>query len=183
MLKLSVFLFLALCSQVLFSDEPKGLYEIKVQNENNKSESLEKYKGKAILIVNVASRCGFTKQYSALQKLYLKYQKEGLVILAFPCNDFGKQEPGTLAEIKTFCESKFSVTFPIYEKIKLKGKEISPLYQKLISYEKDSGKVKWNFEKFLINRKGETVGRYRSRVKPSDEKLLKAIEKALKTES
>lgn len=183
MLKQSLLLFILILSQPLFSDESKAFYNLTVKNSSNENESLSKYKGKVLLIVNVASRCGFTKQYKDLQNLYQKYEKEGLVILAFPCNDFGKQEPGTLEEIKTFCESKFSVTFPIYEKIKLKGKEIAPLYNFLNTYKKDSGKVKWNFEKFLINRKGEVVGRYRSKVKPMDEKLIKDIQVALKLEN
>lgn len=140
-------------------------------------------KGKVVLVVNVASRCGFTPQYKGLEQLYRKYNEQGLVILGFPCNDFGGQEPGTAEEIKAFCSSKYEVSFPIMEKMTLKGEGRSPVYRDLTEGTgKFAGGVKWNFEKFLIGRDGETLlGRFGSRVAPEDPKLVGAIETALTT--
>ena len=143
---------------------------------------LNTYAGKVVLVVNVASRCGFTRHYRELQATHEKYEKRGLVVLGFPCNQFGKQEPGTDAEIKAFCQKKFGVTFPMFSKIEVSGEQAHPLYVYLTSKDvpiDDRGPVKWNFEKFLIDRNGKLIARYRSRVKPDASEVVEAIEKAL----
>jgi glutathione peroxidase len=130
---------------------------------------LSQYQGKVVLIVNVASECGFTPQYKGLQALHAKYKDEGLAILGFPCNQFGAQEPGTSEEIASFCEENYGVDFDMFEKIDVNGKAAAPLYQYLTSAEAvgaDAGPVKWNFEKFLIGRDGKVVKRYRSFTTP-----------------
>ena len=137
------------------------------------------YKGKVVLIVNVASRCGYTGQYAGLQKLYDTYKDKGLVVLGFPANEFGAQEPGTDAEIATFCSSKYGVTFDMFSKIVVKGADKAPLYKALTEGATPAGEVGWNFEKFLIGRDGAIVGRYKSGVAPDDAKLKAAIEAAL----
>ena len=140
---------------------------------------LAKYKGKVVLIVNVASRCGYTGQYAGLQKLYDAYKGKGLVVLGFPANEFGAQEPGTDAEIATFCSSKYGVTFDMFSKIVVKGAGKAPLYKTLTESADPKGEVGWNFEKFLIGRDGKVVGRYKSGVAPDDATLKAAIEAAL----
>lgn len=134
------------------------------------------FEGKATLFVNVASKCGYTKQYSGLQSLYNEFQKQGLVIVGVPCNQFGAQEPGTPEEIITFCSEKYNVTFPILEKQDVNGKDRSPLYQALLSTGPD---IKWNFEKILVDSKGNVVGRYPSAIDPQDDKLKEEIKKVL----
>ena len=131
------------------------------------------FEGKSILFVNVASRCGYTSQYAGLQALYDKYKSEGLVVVGVPCNQFGGQEPGSAEEIQTFCSNKYGVTFPILEKQEVNGANRSELYTKLIG---EGADVRWNFEKFLVNPKGEVVGRFPSSVAPADPKLVGAIE-------
>ena len=156
--------------------------DFKMTALDGKEVDLTKYKGKVVLYVNVASKCGYTKQYTGLQALYEKYEKDGLVIIGVPANDFGAQEPGTDEDIAKFCSSKYNVTFPMLSKVSVKGKEITPLYKYLTSKdanEKLEGEVKWNFEKFLVNRKGETVGRFKSNVSPDSEELVKAVKAAL----
>lgn len=146
---------------------------------------LSQYKGKVVLIVNVASKCGHTKQYKGLQKLYTDHHEKGLVILGFPCNQFGGQEPGTEEEIAAFCEEKYGVTFPLFSKVDVNGKDAAPLFQYLTGDSAplaDKGPVKWNFEKFLINRQGELVQRFRSKVTPESEVLVTAIDAALAEE-
>lgn len=140
---------------------------------------LSKYKGKVVLVVNVASRCGYTGQYAGLQKLYDTYKDKGLVVLGFPANDFGAQEPGSDAEIATFCSSKYGVTFDMFSKITVKGPAKAPLYKALTEAATPPGEVSWNFEKFLIGRDGKIVGRYKSGVGPDDAKLTAAIEAEL----
>jgi len=140
---------------------------------------LSKYKGKVVLIVNVASRCGYTGQYSGLQKLYDGHKDKGLVVLGFPANEFGGQEPGSDAEIAQFCSSKYGVTFPMFSKIVVKGSGIAPLYKTLTEAATPAGDVKWNFEKFLIGRDGTIKGRYKSGVGPDDAALKTAIEAEL----
>lgn len=140
---------------------------------------LSQYKGKVVLIVNVASRCGYTGQYAGLQKLYDSYKDKGLVVLGFPANEFGAQEPGSDAEIAQFCSSKYGVTFPMFSKIVVKGSGIAPLYKTLTETASPAGDVKWNFEKFLIGRDGAIIGRYTSGVGPDDATLKAAIEAAL----
>jgi glutathione peroxidase len=144
--------------------------------------NLSQYQGKVVMMVNVASQCGYTPQYKGLEALYKKYSDKGFVILGFPANNFGQQEPGTDAEIKTFCESKFDVTFPMFSKISVKGDEQSPLYKFLTDKQTDPqfpGDVKWNFEKFLIGRDGRIVNRFASKVKPDGDELVKSVETEL----
>jgi glutathione peroxidase len=163
-------------------DKKMSALDFKMTGLDGKEVDLSKYKGKVVLYVNVASKCGYTKQYTGLQALYEKYEKDGLVIIGVPANDFGAQEPGTDEDIAKFCSSKYNVTFPMLSKVSVKGKEITPLYKYLTSKEandKTEGEVKWNFEKFLVNRKGETVGRFKSSVAPDAEELTKAVKVAL----
>jgi glutathione peroxidase len=141
---------------------------------------LSKYKGKVLLIVNVASECGFTPQYKDLEALYLKYKEKGFMILGFPANNFGAQEPGTDQEIKTFCSSTYGVTFDMFSKISVKGDDQHPLYRFITSDPAYGGDVKWNFQKYLVDRQGTIVGIYLSRVTPMSDELTSAIENALK---
>jgi len=145
---------------------------------DGKEVDLAKYKGKVVLLVNVASKCGYTPQYKGLEELYDKYEKAGLVVIGVPSNDFGRQEPGTNEEIQTFCKTNYKVTFPMLAKVSVKGPDKAPLYQYLTSKETDpkfSGEVGWNFEKFLIGRNGQLVGRFKSGVEPDSDELVKAI--------
>lgn len=142
----------------------------------------DKYAGKVLLIVNTASKCGYTPQYADLESLYQKYRDKGLEILGFPSNDFGGQEPGSEAEIKEFCSTKFKVTFPLFAKSPVKGDAKTPLYRYLTDEKTNPaspGEVKWNFTKFLIGRDGKIAARYESSVKPQDEQVIKAVEEAL----
>ncbi len=159
----------------------KNIKQIIVKDINGKPVNLSDYKGKILLIVNVASYCGYTKQYAGLEEIYKKYKDKGFEILAFPCNQFGEQEPGTNEEIKNFCSSKFDVTFKLFDKIDVNGKDKSPLYSILTDNEV-TGKadIKWNFEKFLIDKNGNVVARYTSKVEPNSEELISVIEKELK---
>ena len=144
--------------------------------------NLEDYEGKVVLIVNVASKCGYTKQYDGLQAIYEKYKDKGLVVLGFPCNQFGGQEPGTSSDIKDFCTTKFDVSFPMFAKVEVNGDNAAPNYKYMTAKDvgpKGAGDVSWNFEKFLIDREGQLVGRYKSRVAPTDPDLISAIEKLL----
>ncbi|MGV6813809.1 MAG: glutathione peroxidase [Phycisphaerales bacterium] len=144
------------------------------------TQSLEQFRGKVVLMVNVASKCGLTPQYEGLEVLYRQYEKDGLVVIGFPANDFNGQEPGTNEDIKAFCTGKYDVTFPMAAKIHVKGKEAHPLYKQLAAQPKPiGGAPEWNFAKFLVNRKGEVVERYPSRTPPTDEKLIKSVEKLL----
>nr|WP_315854551.1 glutathione peroxidase [Alienimonas chondri] len=153
-----------------------------VQNLDGAEVDLAQYRGKVVLIVNVASQCGFTKQYKPLQKVHERYSDEGLVILGFPCNQFGGQEPGAPAEIAAFCEKNYGVEFPLMGKIEVKGDGASPLYEELTAEgtTDDAGPVKWNFEKFLVGRDGKVIGRFRSQVSPDSKQMLTAIRQALK---
>jgi glutathione peroxidase len=153
---------------------------ITVKDMSGKNVKLSHYKGKVLLIVNVASKCGYTPQYKGLEALYEKYKGKGFEILAFPCNDFGGQEPGTNKEIETFCSSNFNVTFKLFDKIKVLGDERSSLYAKLINNDvTEKGDIKWNFEKFLIDKKGNIVARFRSKITPESDEITKAVEKEL----
>ena|ERR1017187_6949473 len=158
------------------------LYDFTLPSIDGDSTPLSAYKGKVILLVNVASRCGYTPQYSALESIYEKYKQQGLVILGFPANNFGAQEPGTNAEIKTFCSTKYSVTFPIFAKISVKGNDTAPLYEFLTQKANPAvaGEIKWNFTKFLADRNGRVVARFESAVKPDSPEVVAAIEKLLK---
>ena len=159
-----------------------SIYDIEVKTIDGESTTLEQFRGKVLLIVNTASKCGFTGQYDGLQKLYETYQDRGLVILGFPSNNFMGQEPGTNEEIQSFCKLNYGVTFPLFEKIDVKGKGQHPLYSLLTSENTNpeySGKISWNFNKFLISRDGRISGRFGSRVKPSDPKLVDAVKREL----
>lgn len=157
------------------------LQEIPFKTMDGRDASLKDYAGKVVMVVNVASKCGLTKQYAALEELYKKYNPQGFVILGFPCNDFGNQEPGTNEEIAAFCSSKFAVTFPLFDKIHVKGPEQAPLYEALTGPEaKFPGNVKWNFGKFLIGKNGEVLARFEPKTTPEDPEVVSAIESALK---
>jgi glutathione peroxidase len=159
-----------------------GIYTFTLNSIDGQPTPLANYKGKVVLVVNVASQCGYTPQYSALEATYEKYKDKGFVILGFPANNFGAQEPGTNEEIKTFCTRKYSVTFPMYSKISVKGADQAPLYAYLT---KDtgtgiSGEIKWNFTKFLVDRNGNVVQRFEPEVTPDSKEVIAAIEKQLK---
>lgn len=154
-----------------------SVHEFSPNRIDGKTEALSSYKGKVLLIVNVASQCGYTPQYTGLESLYKKYKDQGLVILGFPANDFGGQEPGSDTEIQQFCSRKYNVTFPMYSKIAVKGDSAAPLYKFL---QEKGGAVKWNFAKFLVDSKGNVVQKFDSAVAPESPELLGAIEKALK---
>ena len=139
----------------------------------------EKYQGKVVLLVNVASKCGFTPQYSKLQELYDKYSEQGLVIVGVPCNQFGGQEPGSADDIASFCEKNYGVTFDMLSKVKVKGDQKCDLYKDLVAASEGNKEVKWNFEKFLVDRDGKLVARYGSRTKPMGKQLVAAVEEAL----
>lgn len=143
-----------------------NIYDLSVNDQEMKKISLSEYSGKVLLIVNTATRCGFTKQYSALEALYRKYKDQGFVILDFPCNQFLHQAPGTDEEINSFCSLKYDTTFPRFHKINVNGKETDQLYVFLKT--KKPGNIKWNFTKFLIDRNGEVVERYSPQTKPED---------------
>ncbi len=165
-------------------DMKETINDITVKDMNNKDVNLSDYKGKVLLIVNVASECGYTPQYKDLEAIYEQYKDKGFEILAFPCNDFGGQEPGTNKKIKEFCTTNFNVTFKLFDKIKVLGSKKSPLYERLTNSPSiEQGDVQWNFEKFLISKKGKIVARYRSSVKPTNPKITAAIEHELKKAS
>jgi len=154
-----------------------NIKEVKVIAADGQKEKLGKYAGNVLLIVNVASKCGFTKQYEGLQALQNLYEKKGFQILGFPCNDFGGQEPGSINEIKAFCTTNFSITFKIFEKIHAKGNTSEP-YTTLIQSDK-GGDVEWNFEKFLISKEGNVIKRFKSGIEPTSKEIKNAIEDAL----
>ncbi len=156
-----------------------GVLGFKAVDIDGKPQDLEQYRGKVLLIVNTASKCGFTPQYQGLQALYDKYKGRGLVVLGFPSNDFLWQEPGSSAEIKEFCSTRFHVTFPMFEKIDVKGKSIHPLYQYLTQQSPFPGAISWNFNKFLADRSGHVLARWGSKTTPEDPELVAALEKAL----
>jgi glutathione peroxidase-family protein len=161
-----------------------GIYDFTMKRIDETTAPLSDYKGKVLLIVNVASKCGFTGQYAGLQKLYETYRDRGLVIMGFPSNDFLFQEPGTNKEIAQFCSLKYHVTFPMFEKITVTGGKGHPLYKYLTEKTTNpefSGKITWNFNKFLISRDGRILARFGSRTAPEDKDLIAAIETALKT--
>lgn len=159
---------------------PKGFYDFAVKDIDGKMVKLSKYRGKVVLVVNVASKCGLTPQYAGLESLYVQNKDKGFVILGFPANDFKEQEPGTEQEIKAFCTGNYNVTFPLFSKIHVKGSETSPLYKWLLANAERHDDVEWNFAKFLVSRKGKVVGRFAPGVKPDDEGLAKAIEKEIR---
>lgn len=173
-LVLAVFSYLFLANVALAG----SFYDISVLESGNRSVSLSKYKNQVVMVVNVASRCGYTSQYSDLQKLYEKYQNKGFIILGFPSNEFGQQEPGSDQEIQKFCKLNYGVTFPVMAKTTVNGANASELYKWLTSQKKLSGPITWNFNKFLINKKGQLVQRFESSVTPQETE--KTIESLLK---
>src|SRR5476649_861990 len=168
----------ALTFMNLPADPVQSLYDLKVNSLDGKPVDLAQYKGHVVLVVNVASKCGFTRQYAGLQKLYTDYKDKGFFILGFPANDFGHQEPGTPEEIATFCSSKYNVTFPMFEKVvTLKGAGQSPVYQFLTT---GFPAPTWNFCKYLVDPTGKVLKEFPSKVKPDDKELTDAIDAALK---
>lgn len=160
----------------------KSPLEFSLKSIDGKDAPLSAYKGKVVLLVNVASYCGNTPQYKGLQAMYEQHAQDGLVIVGIPANEFGKQEPGTDAEIKEFCDTNYKITFPMMSKIVVKGKGIDPLYKHLTSKEtngKFAGDITWNFEKFLIGRDGQVIARFNPRVNPESEDFKNAVKKAL----
>jgi len=158
-----------------------NINNITVLDMNNKEVKLSTYNGKVLLIVNVASECGNTPQYAGLEEIYKKFQPDGFEILAFPCNDFGGQEPGTNEQIQSFCTSNYGVTFPLFDKVKILGPDKSPLYAVLTDNSvTEKGDVKWNFEKFLISKDGKIVARFGNKVQPTSDEVISAIEAQLK---
>ena len=155
------------------------IYNFKMKTIDGEEKSLADYKGKALLVVNVASTCGFTPQYKSLQALYEKYHDRGFEVLGFPANNFMGQEPGTDAEIKEFCSLKFHTTFPMFSKISVKGKDIDPLYQYLTKESGFEGDIAWNFNKFLVDSSGRVTARYGSTTDPLSDRLTKDLEAIL----
>lgn len=178
MKKLFFFLFFILCS-MLFSQTTSSIHQFKVNDIAGAEFDFSTLKGKKVMVVNVASECGFTPQYKDLQALYEKYKDKNFIIIAFPCNDFGGQEPGTSGEIKSFCEKNYGVTFPVMEKVSIKGEKPAPVYQWLTAKEKngvEDSNVKWNFNKYLIDENGRYVKHFGSMKKPMDDEIITWIE-------
>jgi len=157
---------------------PTAIQEIPVKRIDGTPASLAEFSGKVVLVVNVASECGLTPQYAGLQSLYEKYKDRGLVVLGFPANEFGAQEPGTNQQIAQFCQTRFAVTFPMFEKIVVKGAGKHPLYDALIKAQ-PTGEITWNFEKFVVARDGAVVARFAPAVTPNDPKLIQTLEAEL----
>jgi glutathione peroxidase len=158
------------------------VHDFKAKTIDGKEQSLAEYSGKVLLVVNVASQCGLTPHYAGLQELYEKFGNRGLVVLGFPCNQFGSQEPGTEAEIKTFCETRYGVDFPLFAKVDVNGQNRHPLYEYLTEQatQPDSaGDIQWNFAKFLVDRTGQVVARFAPPTAPASEEIVGAIEKVL----
>jgi glutathione peroxidase len=176
----TIALIASLFTMLTLATHAESIYDIKLKDIDGKDTTLAAYKGKVLLIVNVASKCGYTKQYTGLQALAEKYKDKGVVVLGFPCNQFGGQEPGSNEEIKAFCSSKFNVTFPLFDKLDVNGEKRHALYTKLAG--KDSpfpGDIKWNFNKFIIGKDGKILNRFDSKVAPESEELTKAVDGAL----
>jgi glutathione peroxidase len=181
MRKLILILMLCVACASL-SAEPKSIYDFTMRSIDGQQVSLKSYHGKVVLLVNVASRCGFTPQYAGLEALYEKYRDRGLVIVGIPANNFAQQEPGTDEEIKKFCSSKYNVSFPMMSKVSVLGDDKTPLYVFLTGKDTDpqfSGDIKWNFTKFIFDRHGNPVARFEPNVTPDSPQVTAAIESAL----
>lgn len=177
-------LLVALCVTAGMAMGASSVHEFTMKTLDGKQVPLASFKGKVMLVVNVASQCGYTYQYEGLQALYVKYKDQGLVVVGFPANNFGAQEPGSNAEIGAFCKSKFGVTFPMFSKISVKGSDKAPLYQFLTDKNanpKTGGEIPWNFTKYLVDRDGKVLARFDAPVEPESKELTSAIEAALKT--
>jgi glutathione peroxidase len=159
------------------TEAPMSFYDLSVNTLDGKPKNLGDYKGKVLVVVNTASECGFTPQYEGLEKLYESYKDKGVLVLGFPSNDFGKQEPGTPDQIKTFCETKFHVQFPMFEKVQTKGDGASPVYKFLSA---KNGEPKWNFHKYVVGKDGQVKAAFPSKVTPDSTELKAAIDSALK---
>ena len=186
----AVLCFGAMSTMATADDAQKGEHkhdhecalDFRMNDIDGKEVDLEDYEGNVVLIVNTASQCGLTPQYAGLEALYKKYSEKGFVVLGFPCNQFGGQEPGTEADIKKFCSTRYNVSFPMFSKIEVNGDDATPLYKYLTGKDmKPAGKgnISWNFEKFLVDRDGNLINRFSPRTKPSDTDLVKAIEAQL----
>jgi len=179
-MKILIILAVLLILQLVSARAAETIYDVPLKDIDGKDTSLKPYQGKVLLIVNVASKCGFTPQYAALEALYQKYKDRGLVVLGFPCNQFGGQEPGTDAEIKQFCSAKYNVTFPMFDKLEVNGANRHPLYVMLAGEGSPfPGNIGWNFTKFLIGRDGKILKRFNSPVRPDSPEVVQAIESAL----
>jgi glutathione peroxidase len=177
-----IFILMLCVACASLSAEPKSIYDFTMRSIDGDHVSLKNYQGKVVLLVNVASKCGFTPQYAALESVYEKYKDKGLVIVGIPANNFAQQEPGTDEEIKKFCSNKYNVTFPMMSKVSVLGDDKTPLYVFLTGKESDpqfAGDIKWNFTKFLFDRNGNPVARFEPNVTPDSPQVTAAIESAL----
>lgn len=161
------------------SGEEVGIYGFTMKTIEGREQKLSDYRGHVLLVVNVASKCGFTPQYQGLEALYRKYRERGLVVLGFPANNFMGQEPGSDSEIQSFCQARFGVTFPLFSKISVKGTQIHPLYKYLTETAQPTGPISWNFNKFLIGRDGRITARWGSRTAPESKELIQQLEETL----
>ncbi|BCA56382.1 Glutathione peroxidase [Nitrospira sp. KM1] len=164
---------------LLMAAKTTSLYDFTMEDIDGKPVNLGQYKGKVLLVVNTASFCGNTPQYTDLETIYEQYHERGFEVLAFPANNFGQQEPGTNAEIKGFCLTKYSVSFPLFGKISVKGSDKHPLYQYLTEQTAFPGEVEWNFQKYLVDRSGNVVARFAHRTKPLSPEVVKEVERVL----
>jgi glutathione peroxidase len=179
-MKILAFLIAVVLMQGVLGTDSQTVHDIKLNTIDEKPTSLGDYKGKVVLLVNVASQCGLTPQYKGLQALQDKYKDKGFTVIGVPCNDFGAQEPGTSEEIVQFCSSKYKVNFPLMEKIHVKGPEQHPLYARLTGKDAEfPGEIKWNFGKFLIGKDGKVLKRFEPRTEPESDEVVKAIEAAV----
>ena len=180
-MKTTLLLLIALLPFMATNERTEGVYQYEMNSIDGENISLSDYEGEVILIVNTASECGFTPQYEGLQELYETYSDSGLEILGFPANNFGGQEPGSDEEIARFCEVNYGVSFPMFSKVSVKGDDQHPLFEYLTSAENPdfTGEISWNFEKFLIDRNGNVVRRFKSRVEPMSNTLTGALEELL----
>jgi glutathione peroxidase len=179
-MKILVLIMAVMILSMVSSWAAGSIYDIELKDINGQNTSLKAYKGKVLLIVNVASKCGYTPQYAALESIYGKFKDKGLVVLGMPCNQFGGQEPGTNEEIKQFCSSKYNVDFPLFDKLEVNGPKRHSLYGLLVG--KDSpvaGDIRWNFTKFLVSRDGKILKRFEPATKPDSAEVGQAIESAL----
>jgi glutathione peroxidase len=164
---------------ILMAAQTPMVYDFTLNDIEGKPVSLSQFRGKVLLLINTASFCGNTPQYTDLEKMYEQYREKGFEILAFPANNFGQQEPGTNAEIKTFCYTKYSLSFPLFSKISVKGDDKHPLYRYLTEQSPFPGEVEWNFQKYLVDRSGKIVARYPHRTKPLVPEIVQDIERVL----
>ncbi len=180
-MKIFILLLIMSLTASFTGNQETSFYNFKVKNIEGKEVSLSNYKGKVVLVVNVASKCGYTPQYEGLQNIYEQYKEEGFVILGFPANNFNGQEPGSNEEIKQFCTLEYGVNFPMFSKVSVKGEDQEELFSYLTAQPNPDfqGEIKWNFEKFLIDKNGSLKRRFRSNVKPESEELLSAVKKEL----